>query len=984
MKKKISVLCIILLLGAVLPSCLAVLRPAAAEEIRSDHSADSTVETVTSDSTEETVTAAPAVQDTSFRKMPYDGYLDEHGSVPMAPREILLDAGSISGSGSAEIVSDFEGRPGQAVKTDEDGFVEYRLDVPEDGLYNINVEYYPIKGKGSRILRTVVIDGDIPFEEARELAFSRIWTDEAPMTQDAEGNDIRSRQIEAPSWCAEDLEDAEGYYAEPLKFFFSAGEHTLRFESVKEPMVIGSIRLYTAEILPSYEEVLAGYEQDGITAAAGEMIKVQGEDAVYKSDSMIYPIFDRSSPATEKSDPSVIRLNTIGGSKWQFSGQWISWNVDVPKSGLYVIAIKARQNIVNGAYSTRKLMINGKVPFREAAFIQFDYSTEWTMQTVGGDGTDYLFYFHEGRNEIRLEASLGNLATLQQQVQSCMSALNDIYRKILMITGPVPDIYRDYQFHKQIPEVLKDLSEQSERLKGLYEDYIRITGQNGEQAQILKKLYLQTQAMADDPGNIAGRFMSFKNNIVALGTWTLIAKQQPLEIDYLAVAPPGYPMPKPNATFLEQASFSIRAFLASFFKDYNSVSGSTAEGEADIRVWLGNGITGGRDQAQVLKKMIENEFTAVNGTRVDLQLVSINALLTATLAGKGPDVALTLWGSDPVNYAVRNAVADLTQFPDCAEITKRFMPSSLVPLEFNGGLYGLPESQTFYMLFYRKDILSDLSLEVPQTWDDVITMLPVLQKKQLDFGLPQVIGDTVGLGFGAYVMFLYQNGGSLYEGDGIASAIGSDKAVDAFFQWTKLYTDYNLPRQYDFINRFRVGEVPIGIADYNTYNYLSVFAPEIHGLWEFAGVPGMRQEDGSIDRSVGGSITACSIMSDTRDKEASWEFLKWWTGKDAQTEFGLELESIMGTAARYSPANIEALYQIPWSKKDFTTIMEQWKYVKGIPEVPGGYFSPRHIDFAFKKVIINGEDPGECIEDAAKAINIEITAKRMEFHLKTR
>lgn len=68
----------------------------------------------------------------------------------------------------------------------------------------------------------------------------------------------------------------------------------------------------------------------------------------------------------------------------------------------------------------------------------------------------------------------------------------------------------------------------------------------------------------------------------------------------------------------------------------------------------------------------------------------MNTLLQATLAGQGPDVALqvangtngtvatsstgtTASSNDlPVNYGLRSAVVDLTQFPDYEDVVKRF------------------------------------------------------------------------------------------------------------------------------------------------------------------------------------------------------------------------------------------------------------------------------------------------------------------------
>ena len=57
-----------------------------------------------------------------------------------------------------------------------------------------------------------------------------------------------------------------------------------------------------------------------------------------------------------------------------------------------------------------------------------------------------------------------------------------------------------------------------------------------------------------------------------------------------------------------------------------------------------------------------------------------------------------------MDFALRGAAVDLTQFPDFPEVAERFHPSALVPYSFGGSVYGLPETQTFSMLFYRKDI----------------------------------------------------------------------------------------------------------------------------------------------------------------------------------------------------------------------------------------------------------------------------------------
>lgn len=175
-----------------------------------------------------------------------------------------------------------------------------------------------------------------------------------------------------------------------------------------------------------------------------------------------------------------------------------------------------------------------------------------------GDGeTAYRIPLKKGINEIKLEATLGSLSSLLMEVDDCIAALNSIYMKILMITGPTPDQLRDYQFDKQIPDVLRNLKEQADALEDLYSRYVAITGQNGQEAQTLKKAYLQAREMTDDPDGIAQRFSTFSSNITELGTWLSNAAQQPLEIDYLTVASPDQSLVKKGA------GFSVASGLAS-------------------------------------------------------------------------------------------------------------------------------------------------------------------------------------------------------------------------------------------------------------------------------------------------------------------------------------------------------------------------------------------------------------------------------------
>lgn len=915
--------------------------------------------------------------------IPYQKYLSKIDNTNKIDFNTIIDIDAASYSdtkGVIEILNNYEGKAGKSVKLSDEGYIEWIVNVPQSGTFNFEMEYYTVKGKGSSIERMLYIDGIVPFIEAGRLVFSRVFTNDNKIIRDTRGNDIRPGQKEKLMWQSAIFSDSIGLINGPLKFYLGAGKHTIRLEAVREPLIIRSLKIFNELPAKTYKEVKENYDHEGYIEVSNFVKLIEGENAELKSDPMLYPISDRSSVATNPSDPAKIRYNTIGGVQWKSTGQWIQWNFRVDKSGLYKIGIKGRQNVNSGLSSSRKIYIDEKVPFKEMEIISFPYNTQWEMYELGGRVTPYMFYLSAGEHSIKLEANIGNMEQIINKVNDSIVNLNLLYRKILMITGPTPDVFRDYQFDATIPDVISGLGEQSKNLKEIYDSILALSNQNGENAQLFNKLYLQTKQMSDKYKDIPKLFNSFRDNIAAIGTWYITAKQQPLEIDYIAVTSNEKELPAATSNFINEFSYTVKSFFASFFEDYNSIGESSSSG---IKVWIGNGVTGGRDQAQVLKQMINNTFTSKSNVSVNLELVPMGSLLPATMSGNGPDVALTLGGGDPVNFAVRNSVINLATFKDYPEIAKRFSESALTSMTFRKGVYGLPESQTWYMMFYRKDIMQELGLKIPQTWDDVINILPTLQKQQLTFGLPLPMSDiSVGIGFNAYTMFLYQNGGELYEKDGVRALVGSDASIKAFQDWTDFYNNYELPKAYDFGNRFRTGEIPIGISDYSSFNWLSVFAPEIDGLWGFAPIPGVMNEDGVINRSTPCTVTASVILSKTTKAPQSWEFLKWWTSTAIQVEFGNVLESILGPSGRYTPANLDALYQVPWDKKSFDKLIEQQKNVFGIPEVPGSYYTSRYIDFAFKRVVNQKDDVGDVLTDSNNIINLEIATRRNDFGIK--
>ena len=912
------------------------------------------------------------------REDTYDGYLRAHESAASGQTAVPVDIAAFEGDGEARQENGVD-----CVYTPDGSYVTWTVEVEQAGMYNILLDYLAVESRGVDIERELYINGELPFSGARSLTFTRMWTDGGEVRKDNQGNDIRPSQIEVFGWQQAYCKDDMGYVIEPYQFYFEEGENTLSLKAVNEPMILSSITLMPVQSFDSYADYRSAQPEAQMSEAAKAWSTVvQGEDSTMRSSPSLYARYDRSSPATEPYSVTNTVLNYIGGDPWNNAGQWIEWEFEVPEDGYYNITIKGRQTYQRGALSCRSVYIDGVIPFEDVSAIAFDYSTSWQMRTLADEeGVPYEFYLTAGKHTIRLEATLGEMGPILQRVEDSIYRLNQIYRKILVLTGVNPDRFRDYNLEGIYPEAIEAMDLESKRLYKIVDDTVAITGQKSDRVAVAQTLAVQMEQFVAHTERITQSFSNFKDNITSLGTAMQNMSETKLDIDMIVVSGANAELPKVNDGFIAKAMHEIRSCVASYFVDYDSLGDvfeEGAEGAEDlIEVW----IVTGRDQSNVMKTMVDDTFTPQTGIRVNVKLVLADTLLTAVVAGNGPDVVLSLGSWFPVNYAMRNAVEDLTQFDDFDEVVAPFYPSALVPATYNGGVYALPETQEFSVLFYREDVLEELGLAVPKTWQDLIAMLPTIQGNNMSVGVPYP--DITTADISILSSMIYQQGGQIYDEDAIHTTFDSENGVAAFKLYTSLYNDYGLPTVYDFVSRFRSGEMPLGVASYSVYNTLTVSAPEIRGLWDFTTFPGTLREDGTIDHSVHAQGLSCMIIAtdDDQIRENSWEFLKWWVSTDVQVRFGREIESVLGSSARYTTANRDALKQLAWSADQLAVLEAQMSQTVGFREIAGGYSTTRHMTNAIRKVINDKDDARETLLTYSRTINEEIKVKRKEFGL---
>ncbi|WP_309119257.1 extracellular solute-binding protein [Paenibacillus sp.] len=910
----------------------------------------------------------------------------EHGYVDYAGEDIRVDAAAYTDSSGNIEVREVEGKP--AVVTDGDGgWVEWTFDVPESAMYNIDIEYFPMEGKKSSVERRFLIDGEAPFEEASRIAFHRYWREDDEQRFDEEGNQVRSAQQEIFRWRIKPVEEPEKFYHEPYRFYLERGKHTFRLVDLREPMAVGSVIVRKPLILPSYEEEASEYEAQGYKPAQSDLLKFQSETPLEVSELSVRPSWN-DDPNTEPKAVSRTRFNMFSG-KWTRGGQTATWAFEAPEDGLYEIAFRYTTPTFHQV-SHRAIQIDGEIPFREMQEYAFPFIRGWHLEPLkNADDEPYLFYLEKGKHEISMTGAMGPVRDLIYQIEIMLDDLTNLSTDVVKITASSrdqngklsTDRNQDWNLELYIPNLAERLETGAQVFQDSYDHVKAVNGGKvpsyGQTLQTAASLF---KSMARDPQGIPYKLNELATVQGALGTMLQSMKEQPLYFDYMTVAKPGTTYPLEGSRMTEHMAATYEKFVESFRRPKSTDRATVKEDEKVLRVWVSRG----REWTDMIKTLVTEEFTPKTGIKVDINTIPMGSehlLLLAYTGGKAPDVALGVSPSIPVEFSVRGALADLNAFADIEDVRSRFVEEALVPLEFEGGLYAIPETLDFTLLFYREDILNRIGAEPPQTWKDVYALLPLLQEEGMQFYYPA--------GSGGYTPFLFQHGGDFYNEERTESALDTPEALGAFKEWVNLFINYKIPLQADFYQRFRTGEMPIGIGNYDFFVKLSTGAPELNGRWKMIPLPGTEREDGTIDRSASGAGAQSTLlgttaqtavmMSSTPYKEEAWEFMKWWMSEDIQVRFGMEVESLVGVGSRWNSANVSAMEGMAWSEDQLAAIREQWSWLREQPVILGGYYTQRHLTNAWNEAVLLGENERIALEDAAKEIDKELERKREEY-----
>lgn len=871
--------------------------------------------------------------------------------------------------------------------------LNFKVNAPEEGLYNLSFDYFILNDGLLPNEIGVKVNGNYQYFEAKSIALEQYWESvNNKFSVDRFGNEVISDQRKLKKWYSYTFEDPAKLQPKLLKFKLLKGANDISITVNSGELLAGDITVFSENKNITYKDYQRQYESK--KENNNVLIKIEAEKPSYKTDTAEIPVACRDLEVTPY-DTNKLLLNTFGGSSWSKGGQAISYNINVPESGLYKLGIKY---ILTGdafrnkalELSThentsvyRTIMIDGEVPFNEMENYAFKYTTKWKTEILGADKKPYKFYLSKGNHTITLKVDTGIFCSTINTISTVLNEVNTLALQIKKLVGNESDKYIDWNMTDYFPDIKSQLENMNASLKLEYDRAVMLNNgdRNSNGLISIQAAMKQIEILENNPNDIPKKISMLNdgNGSITKKLVTALSEyeNQPLQMDQLYLFNGDQKLPSYNVPFYRSISEGIKRFIHSFTSNNSGyISSSEAKNKVVINVWVNRA----RNYVDLMQKMADDDFTAKTGIKVNFTIMPDEGkLILANASGTSPDVALGISNYLPYDMGIRGALYNLKDFKDYNQVIKSFSPGSLVPMISDGKCYGLPETQDAYVLFYRKDILDSLKIPVPNTWQDVVDILPELQRSGMNFYCP--IGGPTGLkAFATTSPFIYQNGGKLYNENGMTTALDSKEDLKGIKLMTDLYTIYGMPMQVpNFYEHFKDGSIPIGISNFSTYIQLNIAAPELKGSWAIAPSPGIRDSKGVIERWQTGSAQSTVIFNNTKYPKESWEFLKWWLSYRVQSDYANKLQILYGDEYLWNTSNLQAFKEIPMPKQDKDVVLKQWEWLKEVEKTPASYVLERELSNTWDKVVLEGKNLRASVDEAVLKINKELSRKMEEF-----
>lgn len=853
---------------------------------------------------------------------------------------------------------------------EKDDELEFMIDVESSGDYYIGIDYLSLNDTVIDNKISLYINDELQNSDAENMPLFSTWANESnEKVFDSNNIQVLNRQKLVKKWDYIVLREKLMLDKNPVSFSLLKGSNKIKIKKEEGEFILGDIYLVKDNELSTYNNYR---KNNDYPITKNQLISLEAEKPVYKNDISI--LFENEQTPNTTPYNSYKNYINIVDVYFYKPGQKLTYAFEVKEAGYYNITLKYRNNFYQNINVYRNIYINDELVFDDLHGYRFPYSTKWRNETLGNK-EDFLFYFPEGTNTLSIEVDASKVADSYHTLNDIVDEIGKLSLDIKKLISGVKDTNREWDLDKFLPHAKDKLNEWYNEVNQIIKDLKVINSDDGKSNEIEKKLFtvrLKLDELRKDHNKLPSKLSDLSEGSSSISQSLVLIAQMiidtPLGIDSIYIHSPNVDLPEPNVNIFINVISAFQRIFAQKKLDQTD--------EDVLEIWVNRS----RFYVDLMQQMADSEFTPKTGIKVKFSVMQDEGkLILANAANKQPDVALGISGWLPYELGLRGAAVNLREFEGFPELLSLFNPGSVLHMVHDDKIFGLPETQDFQVTFYRKDIFESLNLKVPETYEEVIEILPTLQRYGMNYFLP-LSNPSALKPITATSPFIYQHGGMLYSEDGFRTEIDSEKAIEAITLMTELYTLYSLPRQTaNFYDSFREGSIPIGVSSFDSYIKLLFAAPELVNKWDIALSPGVRQEDGTIRRDTPGTAQSVVIFEKSKKKVEGFKFLEWWLSTETQINFAHDLQLIYGEGFLWHSANIEAFRTLPINKNHIAIIEEQWQHLHEVPKVPGYYKLEREISNIWNKVVFDAESVRIAVDDAVILINREFERKLKEF-----
>jgi sn-glycerol 3-phosphate transport system substrate-binding protein len=308
------------------------------------------------------------------------------------------------------------------------------------------------------------------------------------------------------------------------------------------------------------------------------------------------------------------------------------------------------------------------------------------------------------------------------------------------------------------------------------------------------------------------------------------------------------------------------------------------------------------------------------------------ALLAALAADDAPDAAQleASFGATLAAKGVLTPVEDFTADPDVGLTGEEFdaiYPGFKAATSIDGTMYTMPFNTSMPVLYYNADMLADLELAPPETWDDFKATCNEVTNAD-KFGFTINAGNVW-----VFEAMVWQNEGMLFSEDGTQSLINEPAAVEALQFWVDMVESGCAKAQAWEEGRTEFFNGNVAFLE-DSSGSLGGILNNIDFELGVTHIPWGKQKVATI----GGATLGMFADSDVHAQAAAWDFIKFLTSPASISRLSADTGYLPATSLAL---DMDPLMSLLEEDPMRASILELLPYaaprpmVEGYPEIQG-------------------------------------------------